>query len=220
MEKIIYSILYFFLRFLDWSYRYTYLNAENINLAKAKHPQGVYLLAAWHQSLIPLILFLPKSRYVALVSASKDGEYVAQTLINFGQLPVRGSSTRGGKAGMMQMLRELKNGLPGVMTIDGPRGPAREAKAGIIQMAKISGGTIVPFSAMPQHFFCFKKSWDQFRLPYPFSKIIINIGTPIFVDKDIDEDGHNKAKNQLEEAINLGELTCATYLNNRSKMAD
>ncbi len=212
MEKIIFALLYYLLKFLNWSYRYTYLNTKNLEVAKSQHPQGVYILAAWHQSLIPLVLYMSKSRYVTLVSPSKDGEYVAQSLLRLGQNPLRGSSNHGGKAGMMQMLRELKNGMPGVLTVDGPRGPAREAKPGIIQMSKSTGATIVPFSAMPKRFFCFKKSWDQFRLPYPFSKIVINFGTPILVGNDLAKDNYDEMKNQVEEAINTGELVCSTYL--------
>lgn len=173
------------------------MGLDNLELPRAKH-----ILAIWHQNLFPGILSQTNQHYVVIVSKSKDAGPVAYTCGRFGHRVVRGSSKRngvdkGGKAAKIEMIEVLKSGIPGAVTIDGPKGPAKEVKPGIIDMAKKADIPIVPYIVIADRYWKFN-SWDEFRLPKPFSKIIVYYGKPIDQNLSFEEIA-KKLKEQLAE---------------------
>lgn len=188
MTKLISIFFYGVARFLALTYRFRYIGIENLERAKKIGDSGGYLLGIWHQNLLPGILSQTGLHYVVIVSKSKDAEPVAFACRNLGHKVVRGSSRKGtvdkgGKAAKEMMIEELKKGIPGSVTVDGPKGPAKEVKPGIIDMAKKSGTPLVGYAAISKSYWEFN-SWDNFRLPKPFSKIIIAYGEPLNVPAD------------------------------------
>lgn len=145
-----------------------------------------YLLAIWHQNLFQGILAQTGRKYVVIVSRSKDAEPVAYTCKNLGHEVARGSSRskdgrdKGGKVAAEEMIEYLKSGLPGAVTVDGPKGPAKKVKAGIISMAQKANIPIIPYTPLARSFWEFN-SWDKFRLPKPFTTIDIYYGKPLHV---------------------------------------
>ena len=83
---------------------------------------------------------------------------------------------------MIEMMR-IKH-IPAVLTIDGPRGPAKKCKRGIVEIAKQTGAMIQPIHAEASSYWIFN-SWDKFRLPKPFSTIYVLYVEPIAVDSQI-----------------------------------
>lgn len=205
--RIISEILYLFIRLLNFTYRYQFIGKENKELAKSKSPVGSYIYACWHQNLIGTMLShsTGEERYTMVVSESKDGELVAVTCEKFGHKPVRGSSTRGGKKAVIEIVKKLKSGLPGAITVDGPKGPSKIVKPGIVEIAKLAKVPIVPLSAYATNYWTFTKSWDQFRVPKPFTKIIIVIGEPIVVDENISRDDFDSMLVHVAQKICDGE---------------
>jgi lysophospholipid acyltransferase (LPLAT)-like uncharacterized protein len=74
------------------------------------------------------------------------------------------------------------------ITPDGPRGPRRELKPGVVMIASQSGLAIVPAGIGFVRAFRFQ-SWDRFALPLPFSMMVGVVGNPIFVPRDLDRGG-------------------------------
>ncbi|MFT6071223.1 MAG: lysophospholipid acyltransferase (LPLAT)-like uncharacterized protein [Bacteriovoracaceae bacterium] len=188
MTKLISLFFYAVARFLSLTYRFRYVGIDNLTRAQKEGGSGGYLLGIWHQNLLPGILSQTGLHYVVIVSRSKDAEPVAYACRNLGHKVVRGSSRKGnvdkgGKAAKEMMIEELKKGTPGSVTVDGPKGPAREVKPGIIDMAKKSGSPLVGFAAISKSYWEFN-SWDKFRLPKPFSKIVVAYGEPLMVPAD------------------------------------
>ncbi|MBT5031523.1 MAG: lysophospholipid acyltransferase family protein [Proteobacteria bacterium] len=172
---------------LAWLYlRFTQLSSrividghhfvEQVEVSNADAPG--FIFAFWHNRQIILPIVSSKSQIHCLISASKDGSYVAAIVRLFGKKSIRGSSSRGGFEAMKEMMRVLKAGDCVAITPDGPRGPAGEVNPGIIQMAQAVGVPIIPvaFDSTKKKVF---SSWDKFILPYPFSKIAIVFGRPI-----------------------------------------
>jgi len=176
--------------------------------------QSGVIVAAWHCS----ILLLPsgwnrvirkwsfkKPRAAMLISLSKDGEAVANAIRHLGLEAVRGSSAnkkknkdKGGTRALTEALRILKGGGAVCITPDGPRGPARVAQNGPIIMAQRTGAPILPYaivSSPTKHL----KSWDSFRIPYPFSRGAIVFGTPVTPTKD---DDRETLRLRLEASLN------------------
>ncbi|MDP9187438.1 MAG: lysophospholipid acyltransferase family protein [Verrucomicrobiota bacterium] len=143
-----------------------------------------YVGALWHNRLLifPFVLrrFFPNRRGAALISASRDGDLLADAIKRFDFDVVRGSSSRLGARAILQLTDVLALGRDVVITPDGPRGPAYELGPGIIFLAQKSGAPVVPVNM--EYSSCWRlKSWDRFILPRPFSKVRVIIGQSHYV---------------------------------------
>jgi lysophospholipid acyltransferase (LPLAT)-like uncharacterized protein len=135
------------------------------------------LFALWLGRMFLSILEHRGQSIATMASQSKDGEIIALWLERNGYRATRGSSSRGGGQALRELVRHVRAGGHAALTVDGPRGPAREAQAGIVQLAKLSGGWILPItssSSRPR----FLASWDRYLLPMPFSRCIVAYGEP------------------------------------------
>jgi len=79
-------------------------------------------------------------------------------------------------------VRQVKAGRDAYITPDGPEGPSYMIKPGITYIAQKANATVLPLGAYTRHGYRVPR-WDRYVLPYPFSKIAIQIGEPIIVDK-------------------------------------
>jgi lysophospholipid acyltransferase (LPLAT)-like uncharacterized protein len=139
------------------------------------------IAALWHNRLLlisfALKRFLPQRPGAGLISASRDGDLVADLTQRFGFQVVRGSSSRLGASAILELTNVLASGGDVLMTPDGPRGPAYELGPGIIFLAQKSAAAVVPVNM--EYSSCWRvKSWDRFILPRPFSKVRFIIGPP------------------------------------------
>lgn len=203
--KVLAFITHLFIRLLSFTYRFEFKGKENLS-------ESNYVLSVWHQNLVATILAHTGTPYVCVVSPSKDGELVAVTLNMLGHQCARGSSSRGGKKAMDEMIRMIDEGFPGAITIDGPRGPAKQPKKGIFEIARATGASIIPVAAIPVSYWSFKKSWDQFRLPKPFSRILVQYGEPMQVDKNIQVSDLARLSEELTAKMHKSELAAMREL--------
>jgi lysophospholipid acyltransferase (LPLAT)-like uncharacterized protein len=160
--------------------------AEQLDSIKAAGRTPIY--ATWHDRIFLGTYFLKQQGIVFLTSQSFDGEYIARFLQRFGFGAIRGSSTRGGARGLVQMIREMKRGIPMGFTVDGPRGPRYVAKSGPIALAAKTGQPIVPFIVEPSKLRTVG-SWDKLQIPMPFSRAKVIFGLPIDVPLMAEIDG-------------------------------
>jgi lysophospholipid acyltransferase (LPLAT)-like uncharacterized protein len=140
-----------------------------------------YVAALWHNRLllISFVLkkFLPERPGAGLISASRDGEMIADVTRRFGFDVVRGSSSRMGASALRELGDVLASGRDVLITPDGPRGPAYQLGPGIIFLAQKTGALVVPVNM--EYSSCWRvKSWDRFIIPKPFSKVRVIIGPP------------------------------------------
>ena len=135
-----------------------------------------------------------------LISRHRDGELVTRTVRYFGLGTIRGSSTRGGIAGIKGLVRALQKGYDVAIAPDGPRGPRYKVQPGVIQVAKLSGRPIFPFtfSATPRKTL---HTWDRFILPFPFSRGVFVWGDPIWVNHAEGEKGMERKALLLEKRL-------------------
>ena len=138
------------------------------------------IYAFWHAQLLPLLLHHRHKGIAALVSQHRDGEIVARVIESLGYVTARGSSTRGGDSGLREMLRWAKRGRSLGISPDGPRGPARVVKSGLIYLAARLGLRIVPLAGSSRHEWV-GTHWDRFRVPHAFSRLHISHGAPLRV---------------------------------------
>lgn len=209
--KIQSTALYLVVRLLGFTYRFRFLNWDEFESSKQKvwKEEGLnpnYLFCLWHQNLMAGILSQAKTPHCILVSPSRDGEFLVQVCQKLGYKTARGSSSRQGVKGMVEMIRALRQGMPGAVTVDGPKGPSHEVKLGAIEMAKKTQTPIFGYSAYPKKFWSLR-SWDRFRIPKPFTEIAIYLSPPLFHSENNPQTTDSLAL-QLKEQLLAGEIKC------------
>lgn len=140
-------------------------------------PEGGAVWAFWHGQQMALLAARPQ-RLAALVSWSPDGLLQVGVMRALGIVAVRGSSSRGGAAGLRGMVRWLAGGGAAAFACDGPRGPVRSAKPGAAEAARLSGAPLVPVGCSASRGRELD-AWDRFELPLPFSRVVIVVGGPL-----------------------------------------
>lgn len=159
--------------------------------------QGRFIYAFWHETLLAPIAVRPQAR--VLISQHRDGELIAQACQWLGLGVVRGSPARGGSQALLEMIRGGDQSHLAI-TPDGPRGPRRELKAGIVMVASQTGLPIVPvgigFTRALR-----AASWDRFAVPLPFSTLAGVMCEPIVVPKDLDRPGMQRYQRLVEDRL-------------------
>jgi len=163
-----------------------------------------YIGALWHNRLLifPFVLrrFFSNRHGAALISASRDGDLLADAITRFGFDVVRGSSSRLGASAILQLTDVLASGRDVVITPDGPRGPVYELGPGIIYLAQKSRAAVLPVNM--EYSSCWRlKSWDRFILPRPFAKICVIIGQPHRVRSTNTVDDFEAERLRLQDAM-------------------
>ena len=129
-----------FIRTLHATLRVRHVHVENIrNLQQ-------YIIAFWHDHLLLMLHSRYRRPISVIISQSRDGEMIARVFDWYGVESARGSSTRGGTAALREMIREAREGKNIAFTPDGPKGPPRILKEGVIAAARATGLPIVPIA--------------------------------------------------------------------------
>lgn len=180
-------------------------------------PHRPFICAMWHGQHFMMPFTRPDDWDVhVMISRSADGEINATAAEKLGLKLIRASGSqksyqitkRGGMRGFIEGLRVLKEGGIMALTADVPKGPARVAGQGIVQMARHSGCPIVPIAIATSRFLTFN-SWDKASLNLPFGRAAIAIGEPIYVANDADDEALEVARLAVEAGLN--EVTARAY---------
>lgn len=184
-------------RALRASWRYRGPSAELV--------PAVYAL--WHEHLLPLCLFHAGQGAAVLVSRHRDGEILARVLDSLGYEAVRGSSTRGGAAGLRRMIEAGREGRPLAFTPDGPRGPARVPKPGVVRAASAAGLPVVPVGAASTRGWRLG-SWDRFLVPAPAATVFVSQGPTLRVPPDLPPAAEREWAERVGAAIDRQVALC------------
>ena len=208
-------ILGWYLRFALRTTRWTLVGPENLQPLS----DGVPVIAVfWHEFLttIPavpsLMRTLPGYKPTvihSLVSGHRDGRLIGDILAMFDIWAVHGSSSKGGAAGALQLLRLLRRGDIVSIAPDGPRGPRRKADAGMAQLAALSGYNVVPMAGLPKWH---KRlgTWDRMIMPLPFSCGFMVCGDHISVPRDGWRDALPEIEAAMDAVADRAEALCRT----------
>jgi len=161
------------------------------------------IYAMWHANQCAVYGIKDKKHLNVMVSRSGDGEIIARVIEKMGFRTVRGSAGKKGSVeATMQMIDRIKEGECGAIMVDGPRGPVKKAKNGVIKIAKLTGAPIIPMTWYSANWnFVTFNSWDKFTLPI-FNTNLVNLyGEPIYVDPNGTEEDDEKCRLKLEEAL-------------------
>ena len=163
---------------------------------------GRVVLASWHQRFfggcyLPIILKRPISM---MISQSRDGDFVADVSKKIGWIPVRGSSSRGGKNALREMIDTvMKIQLAGHI-VDGPTGPPHIIKPGLISLAQQSEAAICPAYILYENAWTFN-SWDRFMVPKPFSRVLIRFEPLQSIPEKMDSEEFERIRLDIEQKM-------------------
>lgn len=188
-QAVLAIILGLYLAFALRTTRWTLVGQDQFRPFGAGAPA---VFAFWHEflPLMPSLLLiarrLPFYRATpvhALVSRHRDGQFIGRAIRRFNIHPIYGSSTRGGAAGLRNLLGVLRRGEKIGITPDGPKGPYRQAALGVAQLAALSGVPVVPLAARTSRRIKLR-TWDRMQVPLPFGRGIVVCGPSILVSRD------------------------------------
>ncbi len=148
------------------------ISPEDEKRLREQKPERVFVI--WHNRLFLAAEIIRRFRkphpLSGLISASKDGAWLAAFYRVLGIGVVRGSSSHRGARALQDCLDAMHDGSDIAITPDGPRGPRYSVKAGSVWLATKTGSPLALIGADFRRAYRFK-SWDGFYLPRPFSTV-------------------------------------------------
>jgi len=159
--------------------------------------RGLYMF--WHEVMLLPAYALANLGFSALVSKHRDGELIAQVVRMLRGGAIRGSSTRGGVAAVLGMMRD-RRARHLAITPDGPQGPRRRMQDGAIYLASRGRMPLVPMGFAAAG--CWRApSWDRMVLPRPGRRAVCVIGRPIEVPADANREELDRYRQKAQAAM-------------------
>ena len=187
------------IRTLAASWRINVVHEERWRVLLDAKRAHVFLL--WHEALLPLLWHHRNQGVTLVVSEAREGQYLADLASSLGYRNVRGSSTRGGARALLAAVRELRADRSVAFTPDGPRGPRRQIKPGVVMAAQRGGAVLIPVHAEADRAWRLD-SWDRFMIPKPLARVQITYGRTF----EVAEGESGLAEGLAQAAAGLTEL--------------
>ena len=195
--------IYFFLRLYVPTLRVVVEDSEEFE--GHLREGGRMLLAGWHERLFGWFCY-PRFEELSpclMVSQSRDGDVIADLIRRMGGYPVRGSSTRRGERGLRGMISGMATRKAGLHLVDGPQGPARIIKPGLVALAQKAKAAICPVYVSFERPWVFH-SWDRLMIPKPFSRVLVRMGPLEWVPFEMDDAQFEQVRRDIEEKMITG----------------
>ena len=142
MSKVLPSFMYTFLVLLKLTLRVEYINKFPLDKTSSKGPGSI--ICFWHSRLLMMPFAKKSGPTKVLSSRHRDGEFMVRVMQFFNVGTIRGSYKKMSISSLREIIGNLKAGIDIAITPDGPKGPRYIVKNGIIELARLSGNTIVP----------------------------------------------------------------------------
>jgi len=198
VERAITVVVAWAVRALGATLRYVHEGEDEV--AQALASESAAIVYGWHELLlIACCDRWQRDRYV-MISQSRDGERVTRVAERLRWRVIRGSSSRGGARALLEMVRVLREPVMVGHFVDGPRGPRRELKAGLVLMAQRSGAVLVPTVYSTRWKWC-APSWDRTKIPLPFARIVRRHLPARCVPADLDAEAAEALRRELHQEL-------------------
>jgi lysophospholipid acyltransferase (LPLAT)-like uncharacterized protein len=192
---------------LGATYRF---RVDGLEYLRAAYALGQPIHAFWHGRILPGAIYFKRRGIVVITSENFDGEWIARIITKLGFGTARGSSSRGARKALLQMIRDVRE-RPVAFTLDSPRGPARVAQPGAVWLAKVTGNPIIPFHLEADRYWTLN-SWDRAQVPKPFARVALAIAPPIQVAAMASDAELSDVNRQLEASLATCEQRCVEML--------
>lgn len=176
--------LYFLSRLVHQTGRFQVAGLDRLREAQATGRPLVFV--AWHGMTMMLVSFftdhLDLSSIVLILPDDWRGEalsiFASKLKANPFPMNLKGEANMAAARRLAQLVRRVKQGDHCYITPDGPDGPAYHIKPGVTYIAQKTNAILLPLGAYARHGYRLNR-WDQYVVPYPFSRISVAIGSPV-----------------------------------------
>lgn len=204
------------IRLLNWTYRYEPVIGEQY-IEPYVDGDKVCAPCYWHQQHMlcssQMRVWVDRGfKACFLVSGSVDGEVPDRIARAWGAEVIRGSANQSGALALRDMQGMMKRGYSIVTTADGPRGPIYEIKAGAVLMARIAGVPIIPMACAADRAWYLNR-WDNFMIPKPFARVVVGVGEPYEVPRDVPLDAIEPHRLSVQQVVMSLMTTCQNAVN-------
>lgn len=180
-----------------------YITCKKEYLLPKKEIPSPSVWVAWHGQIIMVPYVYKKlqpklAKMHIIVSEHLHGDFainIYKRYIDFGF--IRGSSRKGAIKALISAIEKIKMGDNVGITPDGPKGPVHTISDGAIIVAQKCDVPVIALGWKASRYWQLK-SWDEARIPKPFSTITYNISEPIYISKEMDKD---EAKNLIRNTL-------------------
>lgn len=199
--------------------RFSFHNDPRPKLRQEGRP---YIMVLLHAHNVSGIFINDERRLIAMISRSTDGDLLIPLLKMRRIHAVRGSTRtqnrdKGGRQALEELSIGMKSQVPGLLAVDGPKGPRYKIHRGVVHLARQTGAAIVPIFPLPSRRFILHKSWDRLQIPKPFSHIEMYCGEVIDPLQEPDDlqlrNRVGTALRALEARYDPSEATLASSVN-------
>ena len=191
------SLLTVLIRFLYGSCRWSVLGFDNVETLLKSNSS--FIIAFWHGNLFIPYYKLAKYQFHILAGFHHDAELGVSIGKKLGWKFLRGSSSQDGNKAFEQMIKLLsKPNNVLAITPDGPKGPAKIPKPGVVKAAQKTGVPIIPVAGRSRRSWGFT-NWDTFHITKPFTRIKLSFGEPIYFSI---KDDFNTCLDSLKTRLN------------------
>jgi hypothetical protein len=200
LNTLLTSIIFYLLDLYTKTLRVRFEGTEKIQ--KHLEKGGRIIISSWHQRFFGGF-FLPrifKWSPCIMISQSRDGDFIAKVVQHIGWIPVRGSSSRGGKKALRVLAEGVIEHRIGGHIVDGPTGPPRVIKPGLISLARNTDAVICPGIVSYENAWTMN-SWDHFMIPKPFSRVLFRFGSIFSVPEIMSDDQFESFRTEMEEDL-------------------
>ena len=162
--------------------------------------EGPVIVVFWHEYLMLPLYLRGRSNSAILASRHPDADWLSEAARHMGFVTVRGSTSRGGGAALLELLRKTRKMNLG-LTPDGPRGPRRRLEQGPIYLSSKLGVPLVPWGVgydRPWRF----PTWDRFAVPRPFCRARLVVGPRMKIPTELDREGVEYFRVRVEQLLN------------------
>ncbi|THB75436.1 MAG: DUF374 domain-containing protein [Desulfobacteraceae bacterium] len=195
------AVVYVLVKLYIATFRSKTLNIEAIQPLLDQGKKIIFV--GWHQQFFTAINHFGMYRDyepILMISQSRDGELISNVAHWEGWTTARGSSTRGGKNALAQIIDHLKTRQLAAHILDGPQGPIGRVKPGAVKLAQETGALVIPCHYKAENAWYFN-SWDQFMVPKPFSKTMLVYGEPLEIEKTDTPQAFETQRLKIEDAL-------------------
>jgi lysophospholipid acyltransferase (LPLAT)-like uncharacterized protein len=196
---IIAAAVYSAIRLIGPTLRVEIVGIQNAVQIRNKGEAGIGVF--WHRCIFPAAWIWRNRGVVVMNTVNFDGQWTRKVIEWLGFGTAQGSSSRGGVAGLTAMGQKLAEGKHVAFTIDGPRGPRYVAKPGPVILARRTGSPISVLHIGVERGYTFKKSWDLFRVPMPFSRVVMICAPVIRMKPDGGGDDLKATQAEMQAAL-------------------
>jgi lysophospholipid acyltransferase (LPLAT)-like uncharacterized protein len=196
---IIAAAVYSVIRLIGPTLRVEIVGIQHAAQIRNKTEAGIGVF--WHRCIFPAAWIWRDRGVVVMNTVNFDGQWTRKVIEWLGFGTAQGSSSRGAMAGLTALAARLAEGKHVAFTVDGPRGPRYVAKPGPVILARRMNCPISVFHIGVESGYTFKKSWDLFKVPMPFSRAVMIFAPVIRMKPDGGGDDLKATQAEMQSAL-------------------